>query len=364
MLTIVGGLVTVALLTQGLTQLDLIVENRQSAVTFLYVSVLAAPQVISLLLPFALFIATVSSLNRAHRDSEIVVAQASGMSRMGLASPILRIAALGALLHLFINLWVQPLAYREMRETVSSARSDLAATLIKPGAFSSPSDNLTVYVGESLGGGELRDLLIADNSDPEGDTVYYIAQTGALTEVDGVPAILMRDGRVQQEDPNGRLSDLSFDQYPFELGSFMRDEGAFVLKSSDRFLPELFRPDLTNYYNNKNKEKFLAEGHSRIASPLLNLAMGILAVIAVLGGDFSRRGYQKRIAVCSAGALTLQLFALAAVAVGEDDPALNALQYLVPLCAFGILSYFFFMRARFASKSKKVRHMRSGEVAA
>ena len=122
MLTIVGGLVAIALLTQGLTQLDLIVENRQSAFTFLYVSALAAPQVISLLLPFALFIAATASLNRAHRESEIVVAQASGMSRFGIASPILRIAALSAVLHLFINLWIQPYAYREMRETVSSAR--------------------------------------------------------------------------------------------------------------------------------------------------------------------------------------------------------------------------------------------------
>ena len=344
MATIIGGLVTVALLTQGLTQLDLIVENRQSALTFLYVSVLAAPQLIALLLPFALFIAATASLNRSHRDSEIVVAQAAGMSRFGVASPVLRIASLCLLLHLFINLWVQPLAYREMRETVTSARSDLAATLIKPGEYNFPADDLMVFVGESRGGGELIDLLISDERDPANKTLY-IAESGALTEVDGVPAIIMFDGRIQQVDEKGRLSDLSFDQYPFELSSFMLDDNVFVLKASDRFLPELFQPDLTSYYDTANRDKFLAEGHMRLASPLLNLSMGLLGVVAVLGGGFSRRGYQRRIATCSAIALLLQLLTLASVSVGEDDPGLNVVQYAIPASSLLIMAYIFFERS-------------------
>ncbi len=336
MVTIVGGLVLVALLTQGLTQLDLIVENRQSTVTFLYVSVLAAPQVIALLLPVALFIAATSALNRAHRDSEIIVSQAAGMSRLEVASPILRLAVMGAILHLVINLWVQPAAYRELRETVTNARSDLAATLVRPGEFNSPADNLTVYVGEALGGGELRTLLISDTTDPKAPATY-IAKSGALTEVDGVPAILMRDARVQTIDENGQLSDLTFDQYPFEMGRFLRDSGGFVLKPSDRFLPELFRPDLTNYYDLAHRHELLAEGHSRIASPLLNLTMGMLAVIAVLGGDFSRRGYQSRIVVCTVTALMLQLISLASVSAAEDDVMLNIVQYAAPVGGFLVL---------------------------
>ena len=363
MLTIVGGLVAIALLTQGLTQLDLIVENRQSAFTFLYVSALAAPQVISLLLPFALFIAATASLNRAHRESEIVVAQASGMSRFGIASPILRIAALSAVLHLFINLWIQPYAYREMRETVSSARSDIAATLIKPGEFNFPSDNLTIFVGESGGNNQLRDLLFADDRDPEG-TTYYIARNGALTEIDGVPAMIMREGHIQQMDDNGRLSDLSFDEYPFELSAFMKDDGAFVLKASDRFLPELFWPDITNYYDNANKDKFLAEGNARIAAPLMNIVMGMLAVIAVLGGDFSRRGYQKRISICSAIALTLQLVSLSTTSAAEDDPALNFLQYLAPIGAFSVMAGLFFFRTHLRGPKADEAFEQSAEVAA
>ena len=64
LLAIVGGLALIALLTQGLAQdrLDLIIENRQSVVVYLWVSVLATPQIISLLMPIALFFGSRLSL--------------------------------------------------------------------------------------------------------------------------------------------------------------------------------------------------------------------------------------------------------------------------------------------------------------
>ena len=202
-----------------------------------------------------------------------------------------------------------------------------------------------VFVGEARGGGELLDLLISDERDSSNKTLY-ISESGALTEVDGVPAITMFDGRIQQMDEKGRLSDLSFDQYPFELSSFMLDENVFVLKASDRFLPELFQPDLTSYYDAANLEKFLAEGHMRLASPLLNLTMGLLGVVAVLGGAFSRRGYQRRIATCSTIALLLQLLTLASVSAGEDDVGLNVIQYAIPISSLLIMAYIFFRAHR------------------
>ncbi len=342
MVAIVGGLVLIALLTQGLTQIDLIVENRQSALTFLYVSMLAAPQVIGLLLPIALFVAAIATLNRAHRDSEIVVAQAAGMSRLEISSPVLRIGALAAILHLCINLWVQPAAYREMRETLTSARSDLAATLVKPGEFNTPANNLTVYIGKSMGGGELRTLLISDARDPDANTTY-IARTGAVTEVEGIPAILMRNARVQKVDADGQLWDGTFDQYIYELAAFVDSDKSYVLKASDRFLPELFYPDSNSFYDRDNAHKFFAEGHSRLALPLMNMFMAMLAVVAVLGGDFSRHGYQRRISTATGVGLFTQLLALASVSVGEDSPNLNFIQYIIPIFSFIILALMFFL---------------------
>ena len=60
---------------------------------------------------------------------------------------------------------------------------------------------------------------------------------------------------------------------------------------------------MTNYYDNANVDMLAAEGHARMSAPLLNFAMAMLAIFAVLGGDFSRRGYAQRIAMASGAAL-------------------------------------------------------------
>jgi lipopolysaccharide export system permease protein len=308
---------------------------------YLWVSVLAAPQIISLLMPIALFGATAAALNVSHRENEIVVAQASGMSNWQIASPVLRLATLAAILHLGLNLWIQPAAYRELRETITQASTDLVSSMVREGVFMSTPDGLTTYAREVVGQ-EMRDLIIHDNRNPK-EAQTWVAKTGFIAENEGIPSIAMNDGHVQQLDENGSLLMGTFTQTSFDLAPFVNDQKAVILKESDRYLPELFFPDMTNYYDNANRERLLAEGHARISAPLLNIAMALLAIYAVLGGDFSRRGYATRIGLAFAGAVALRLAAFGAVSAGQDDPALNVLQYALPITVMMVVGFFYFI---------------------
>lgn len=342
LLAFVGGLVLIALLTQGLSQTELILKNHQSLTTYLWVSAMAAPQIVALLLPIALFFAICWALNRTHRDNEIVVVQASGMSNRSVAAPVMRLATLAALVHLVLNLWIQPAGYREMRKTVANASADLAATLVKEGAFSSPESGLTTFA-RLVNGNHLTDLLVSDSRDPKKITTY-IAKTGTIATLEGKPIIVMNDGHVERLNDRGSLEMVKFSQSNFELATFVDDSKAVILKDSDRYLPELFFPDLSNYNDRRNVRSYLAEGHARIAGPLLDIAMALIAVYAVLGGDFSRRGYSKRIAVASAVAITLRLFAFGAQSTAGKTPSLNFLQYAVPLTAIIVVALLFFVK--------------------
>lgn len=354
-ITIVGGLALLALLAQGLSQTDLIVDNRQSALTYLKVVALSAPQIIAILAPMALFVAALSALNRAHRDSEIVVAHSAGLTRWQVLSPVLRLACYVAIVHLCVNLFVQPLTQREMRETISDARADLASSLIRPGAFSYPTEGLTLYVREMTNGNMLG-MLISDSRSAE-QTVDYIAQRGMMVQVEGRPAIRMSNGQIQQVDKLGQLSVLDFDDYVFELAGFLAEDSQLVLKPSDRFLHELLFPDLGDYYQHRDQDKFKAEAHARMASPLLNFAMCVIAVIAVLGGDFSRRGYQTRVTIAVSGAILLIMITLSLQSAAGLNPALNALQYALPLGITFISMLIFLSGGRFLhlSGSQKSR---------
>lgn len=341
---IVGGLAMLALLAQGLAQTDVILENRQSAFTYLYIVMLGAPQIIALLLPLALFVAGVWSLNKIHKDSEIVVAQASGMTRWQVASPILRLAVMCAVVHLGVNLWVQPAAQRTLRHTVAEARADLAAALIRPGQFTTNGERLTFYAREQVNG-ELRGVLISDMTDPVHPT-DILARSAALVQVDGRPTLLLRNAISQQLDDNQQLSILEFDQYPFDLTDFMKEDGDLNLKASDKYIHELFFVDRSNYFEAKNADSFLAEGHTRLTTPLLNIVMAMLALFAILGGDFSRKGYSKRIMIAGASAVGIVIVQLSLQSTAAADPNLNAVLWVWPLLILSVLAYIYFARGR------------------
>jgi lipopolysaccharide export system permease protein len=361
---IVGGLVMMALLAQGLSRTDVILENRQSALTYFYIVLLGSPQVIALLTPLAIFVGAVWSLNRIHKDSEIVVAQAAGMTRWQVASPIFRLALMCAVMHLAVNLWVQPLAQRNMREAVAVARADLAAALIRPGQFTTNGERLTFYAREQVGG-ELRGVMISDMTDPDYPT-DILARTAALVTVEGRPTLVLRDALSQQLDANQQLSILEFDQYMFDLTDFMKEDSELILKASDKFLHELFFVDRKDYFQNKDADTFLAEANSRLTTPLLNIVMALLAIVAVLGGDFSRQGYAKRIGLATGGATFMLVVQLGLQSAAADDPALNVAQWAAPLVVIGGLSWVYFGRGRhIGAKRRKIGQLmvRNGAAA-
>src|SRR5262245_3815250 len=97
LLGILLALTAIAVLTQGLAQLDIIADQRRSALTFLEITLLAVPQLLALILPLAVFFATIYAVNRLHSDSELVVAFAAGMGPWQIIAPIFRLAVMAGL---------------------------------------------------------------------------------------------------------------------------------------------------------------------------------------------------------------------------------------------------------------------------
>lgn len=337
LLAILGALAAIAILTQGLNQLDIIVTNRRAGFAFAWVTLLALPQLISLILPMAVFIAVVYALNRMHSESEIAVLYGAGVSRQRLARPILQLAVLAALVHLIINVIVQPWAFEERRKVFYELRTDIASSLIEEGSFTYPAEGLTLYARSRGGGGELRDLLINDGRTEPGIT--YTARAGAIVTVDGAPAIVMRDGQVQQETADGSVNVLDFDRYVLKFDGVFEEPELFFLKPSDRTLFDLVFPDRTSNYDQQNIPEFLAEAHGRLAAPLLNIALALVALVGVLVGEFSRRGYGRRIMWAAIIALMIRLAALVTQAAAADQPELNPLQYALPLAVIVFASW-------------------------
>lgn len=320
----------VALLSQTLSEIDVLVNQHQPLSTFLTLIGLSMPQMLAMVLPIALFVAVLISLNRLHTEQEIVVCFAGGMSRWRVISPVIRLAVICAVLTLVVNLWVAPWCYRQTREELFKIKTDLVSSLIRDGQFTQPAPDLTVYAQYTDRSGLLHNVFI-DEEKPDGSSSSFTSKFGRIVKRSNQPALILKQGSNQRFNPEGVLNFLAFDEYVFDLTPYLNTEEDVHFKNSDRYLHELLFPDLTQPLDKHDRKKFLAEAHSRLSTPLYNIALAALALAAVIGGPFSRTGYGRRIAIVSAVAVVIRILGFGAQAACDAAPALNILQYAIPV---------------------------------
>ena len=315
-------------LSQSLRMLDLVINQSQSAATYIYLTLLALPSLMALILPFALFCAVLYGLNRLYVESELVVIWAAGFSRWAVAAPILVIAVGTTIVAYVFNLYFMPAGMREMKDRVFEIRADLVNTFVKEGAFTSPVDGLTVYVGERSGG-EIKGILVHDARNPK-SIATYMAQRGTLATTPQGPRLIMDNGNVQWlEGGEGRLKILNFEKYTFDLAQFDKQRDTTAREASERYLNELLRPEPGLTVNQRNK--FIAEAHNRLSAPLYCIVFALIGVTALVGGTFNRRGYGGRIGLAMLAVLAARLPGFALQRTVDSSPDLAFVMYLWPM---------------------------------
>jgi lipopolysaccharide export system permease protein len=320
----------VAVLSNSLQLLNLVVSERQDALMFIRLVLYTIPFLFAFVIPITAFIAVLFALNKLYTEQEIVVCFASGMSRWEVASPVMRLSAYTALLMLVVNLWIAPVCQRAFREELFTARSDLAASLVKEGEFTDSAKGLTVYAQKVDSGGILHNLFVYQPK-PDGSSATFDARTGIITHIHGVPALVMRKGSNEQFSPTGTLNFLDFDEDTLDLTPYINTEDKLAYKPSDMYLHELVLPDPGVKIAKNERKKMLAEANARLSSPLYIPTFVMFALLAVIGGAFSRMGYARQIGLAALAALLVRLFGVTIQAACENTPWLNILQYLVPV---------------------------------
>lgn len=299
-------------LTQSLQRIDIIIEHGQSLAKFGWLTILIVPSLLAVVIPFMLFAATLFALHRLHSDSEIAVMFAAGASRADVARPIMAIATLGAVATLWINVDLMPRSYRELKQEIANIRADFASSVIRSGEFMTAAQGFTVYADVAQPGGMFEGLLIHDYRSSENAEVY-MAQRALLRETGIGPVLYLSSGNIQRfNQKTGEAEIVYFDRTAINIGQFNREADDIQLEMTERYVGELFHPDLTRSYDRENARQLIGEGHQRLASPIYAFAYVLIAIYALLGGSYDRRSYAARIlAACAAvGALRVAGYVL------------------------------------------------------
>lgn len=327
-----SGIVWVAL---ALRQLNVVTSQGQDALMLVKMTTLALPNLMAIIAPFSLLIATIHTLNRLNSDSELIVLTASGATTWSAARPLVLLSLLVALFVGFVNHFAMPWSMRLLRQYIVQVRTDILTQVIQPGQFSSPEDNLTFHIRERTLNGELLGLIVHDTRDKT-QSQSYLAERGIIVKRQPSNYLVMSQGhivrRTQKDEP---AQIVAFDKYAVDLDRFEKklDDDNDDLKPRERYYSELVHPEPNSVAYRTGPGKFRAELHERSSNPLYPIAFALIALAAIGQAHSTRQSSMRPIATAFVLAAALRLGGLALNNVVVLNASAVPLLYGLPLVA-------------------------------
>ncbi len=324
------SLTAVVWLATALKQLKLVVSQGQSFLLYLKMTVLVLPNLVALIAPIALLIATIHTLNRLHSDSELIVINASGGTVWRIAMPLIVLALLVSSAILVTNLYLQPYSMRTLHRYIVQVRTDLISQVVQPGEFTSPEENLTIHIRDRDDNGDLLGLILHDDRDAVYSTTY-LAERARLQQQDGQSVLVMLDGHIQRRNKgDGEVNIIAFKSNAFDLSQFGPKNSKFEYKPRERYLDELLNPEPDDAYFKRFAGKFRSELHERFVSPLYPVVFVIIAVVCMGNARTTRHGWFWPIATSIALCAGVRVAALAATNLTTITSSGVPLMYAIP----------------------------------
>lgn len=326
------GLTSIVWLMQALRLVDFIVNQGIPIGMFLKLSLLLTPSLLMMVLPAALCVATIFWYHRLKSESELVVLQSAGLSRLQLAVPALGVAFFAMLVGYFISLVILPISSREFREMQFFLRNNYVSVLLQEGVFSTPIAGLTVFVREREGEKMFKGVLVHDSRDPEAPVTMMAEKATLENTVDG-PRFLLTNGN-RQELRNQKISFLEFDSYPLDISVYANNAVSRKPDTEEQSIFALFSKTPEQSENMKVFFKERAEAHQRLLWPPMALSLSAIVLAFSLTGQFNRRQRWQRNAIISACCGALIIFMVAMRGAMSRNTDWVPVAYIVLLLTF------------------------------
>ncbi|WP_348524117.1 LPS export ABC transporter permease LptF [Phaeobacter sp. J2-8] len=321
-------LVAVYWVNQAVILFDQLIADGHSASVFLEFTALSLPRVIGMVLPMATFAAAVYVTNRLSNDSELTVMQATGFSPWRLARPVLIFGMSMALMMSVLTHFLIPASLEQLKEREREISGSVSARLLREGVFLHPADGVTFYIRDISPEGELADVFMSDERNPDRHVTYTAERAYLLRDADG-PKLVMVDGMAQVFVPDtAQLSTTNFAQFSRDISGLITDGGQGRRKL--RYVPThelLWDTAAVSEEIREDPGDVVLEGHSRIAQALVCIVAALIGQAALLVGGFSRFGQTRQIVLAIFILVLVQLVEGAMTEPVRGNPALWPLAY-------------------------------------
>ena len=252
--------------------------------SFIGLTALLIPFIISLIIPFVTFIAVIFVYNKTISDNEVGVMMASGLSPWQLSKPALYFAGILTALNLILNIWIVPLSQNYFYDTQWNLRYGLAHLKLQESAFTNISDGLVVYV-DKVSGHDMSQVMLSDTRNPKTEMVIF-AETGKLVTTPRGLSIVMENGSLQAKGAS--MVTGTFDNFDMDLKVATR-ENSSSFRVRRIMSSELLKYSEDNTLLPKHKKMVMSELSNRILMPFMNLILALVCTTILLKTSILRR---------------------------------------------------------------------------
>jgi lipopolysaccharide export system permease protein len=277
-------------LVHSLKFIDLILKSSESFSTFFRLSLLAIPDLMTILLPITIALGIVSVYTRLQNDNELPALSACGHHPWALAKPALMVGLLGTALVYFINVFVLHSSFRQIRDVEHRLKNALPNVMVRQGVFNTYGD-LTIYVQKKRGKQHLEGVMAYGH---HGKELPYtmIARDGNFFVKDGRPTLVLRHGNRQTQDKEGQLSIVYFDETVVDLSASSTNMKERPKKPYEFSFKELIVKTRQST-NRDDRQRLVAEAFQRVITPWYSLVFASIVLAFFFRQEF-RRGRPLR----------------------------------------------------------------------
>jgi len=252
--------------------------------SFVYLTSLMIPFIISIILPFVTFITVIFIYNKMISENEITVMAASGLSPWQIAKPALKFAAVLTALHLILNIWIVPASQAMFYSTQWNLRYGLAHLKLQEGAFTKLADGLVVYV-DNVSGNDLNQLMISDMREEKNQMLVFAERGKLISTVHGL-SIVTNNGSLQMFGKNGFTTG-TFDNLDMDLNLIENDSD---MSFRVRRIPTRVLLDTVFSQDDYRQHTLtLVEICTRFVNPFMNLILALVCTLILLKTSLLRR---------------------------------------------------------------------------
>jgi lipopolysaccharide export system permease protein len=284
------------------------------------------PFIISIIVPFVTFIATIFVYNKLIGDNEITVLAATGASPRQIAKPAIIVAIVLTLLHWILAIWTVPSTQARFYDTQWELRYGLAHIKLQEAAFTELASGLVVYV-DKVSGHDLSQLMLSDMRDAKSETTVF-ADKGKLIATARGLSIVMGNGSLTAKGTGLTVGKFETFDMDLNVASENSDTVFKVRRISTRELIQT----VNKQEDIRHHELFLSEICTRLLSPIMNLILAGICVLVLLKSSLLRRraSFAPVVAVgAMAGAMALFMSASNMLGSLTDLVILAVAQFIV-----------------------------------